>query len=377
MKVFNQAGTNVKTFVIGLIEKKEANWLDRFLLRGLFFASVVFEKIIKLRRRLNNNKVIHRKSPIATVCVGNIVAGGSGKTPTVIKLAQLLSKNYQVAVISKGYLGTKVKKNKVSELKSSDSSIFFGDEPVMIKAKCPLASVFVSKNRNLALDAASEKGCDVALFDDGFQDLSFHADINIVMIKSVEPIRKGHFLPRGYLRDDPDQLQKADYIGLSQALSENSFKFLEKYLESFTSAPKFGIRPHNFIIKGKTELKLEKINKVNVGVFSAIAHPSSFEKNVLELGAKIVSRYHILDHIAFRKRPLEQFIESCKDKGVKYILCTLKDYVKLPKDLQPSLPIFYLDYSTTPSYQKEVFNSLLEDVETVVKDYKIKREISL
>lgn len=376
MTLTQNVGVKVKAFVVDLITKDNTNYLERFLLRFLFFCSCLFKQGI-ICKKIFRVRQTDTQCPIAKVCIGNIVVGGSGKTPAVIALTTLLSKKYKVAVISKGYLGKKVKKNKVHDVKQLDSPHFFGDEAVMIKKKCPDAAVLVSKNRNLALSEATKKNCQVAIFDDGLQDDSLKADINVIMVKSLDPIRKGFFLPRGFLRDDPNSLKKAQYIALFQNKEESSLEESEEYLKQFTSSPKFGFTPSRFSLHGEKAPPLESLSGSNIGVFSAIANPHLFERSLQDLGAQIVESYHLIDHSAFSKALLEKFICRCQSKGADYVICTLKDYVKLPPNFLSSLPILYLDYELEATYQKQVFQNLVKDIDLAIENYNTKQEISL
>lgn len=378
MNKLNWVKVRVQSRIIDLIEKETDSRVDKFFLWGLLWLSFVFKLLISLRRRLYSRRKVNKRYPrMISVCVGNIVAGGSGKTPMVMSLADQLSRFYKVAVISKGYWGDKVNKKEVIDLSITDNPKMFGDEPVMIKKKCPDCHVLVSKSRDKSLQAAYKLGCDVALMDDGFQDLKLRPDFNIIMIKSPESIKKGYFLPRGYLRDDPCTLSQADYIGLSESLTQQKFEEERLYIQKYTRAKIFGLYPQDLKILGTRQLELSELKNKKIGVFSAIAQPKSFETYLKNLGALVMDRYFLIDHSFFDRKILQDFVQSCQTKGVSYIFCTLKDYVKLPQNLKTSLPILYLDYTLGIKYQKQEYEDLLTAINERIRDNKIKREASL
>ncbi len=365
-------GTNIQTYIVHLLKKESYNWLEQIVLSGLWILSLGYKMAVKLRSSFYKTKLLKSyDAPLPTICVGNITAGGSGKTPTVMKLAESLQSKYSVAIVSKGYKGTQVKKDKVHNILTSDPAKGYGDEPVMIKNAHPNLSVLVCKDRHLALNFAKDNGFDVAILDDGFQDLSLKADINFVLFNSLRPLEKKYLLPRGFLREDKSALKRANFIGITAGCE------IEKIdLSSFDCPVVHFKRDHSFL-RGSDTLPLKELLNTRIGAFSAIAHPQAFEKALCDIGTTIVDSLRAADHGCFSSKELMQFSNKAKAKGANYLVCTYKDYIKLPEKKETSLPIYYLEDSLSASSQDVTYPQLIEAIEGKITNYQRNKERSL
>ncbi|MBW6533733.1 MAG: tetraacyldisaccharide 4'-kinase [Mariniphaga sp.] len=150
---------------------------------------------------------------VPVISIGNITVGGTGKTPHVEYLAELLKDKFEVATLSRGY------KRKTKGFKQVDvtSNVFeAGDEPLQIKKKFPEITVTVCENRVEGMEkmlAATEiKSPDVVLLDDAFQHRRIIAGINILLIDYNRPIKEDSLLPAGRLRESASQMRRANII---------------------------------------------------------------------------------------------------------------------------------------------------------------------
>lgn len=366
-------GIKVKTRLTNLLEKDEITWIDWCVLQILLGLSQLYKFGVFLRRKAKQKGLIKAKRfSIPTLCVGNIVAGGSGKTPMILMLCKKLPKSYKVAVISKGYLGKKVRNDSVIEVLENSLPADVGDEPLMIKRSCQEALVLVSKNRSLALNYAEEKGCDIALLDDGAQDFSVETDKLLLLLKNPSIYKKGYFLPRGYLRDSKEVLSEADFFGFYEEEKEALADTLAlRAKDSFFLSPRCG---EAFSEKKQKSYPLQG---QKIGAISAIANPKTFTKALSALGAEVVYEYHLADHATFSKKALKEISTICHGLGAKLIVCTKKDYVKLSDNLQGMLEIAYLNYDLEVSSNRGVFERLVTEMESLAESYKTKRENSL
>lgn len=150
---------------------------------------------------------------IQVISVGNITAGGTGKTPMTEYLVKMLEADYKVAVLSRGY---KRKSKGFRILQESDSALEAGDEPLQIKRKFPRATVAVDKNRvngiRRLLELPEGERPEVVILDDGFQYRGLKPSLNIVLQNYNRPIFKDELLPLGRLRDLPEQIGRADVV---------------------------------------------------------------------------------------------------------------------------------------------------------------------
>lgn len=149
---------------------------------------------------------------IPVICVGNITAGGTGKTPAVEFLVRHLSKRFTVAVLSRGYGRENV--GRYIEVSADDHYSQVGDEPLQIKRKYPAALVVVCADRVAAINRirAEHPEVEMIIMDDGFQHRRVLPWINIVTVDSTRPVSRDSLLPLGTLRDTPDTLHRAHYF---------------------------------------------------------------------------------------------------------------------------------------------------------------------
>ena len=154
------------------------------------------------------------------ISVGNITAGGTGKTPAVSMLAKwAFGEGHRVAILSKGYGGRY--KHKVLEVSDgrhiyADAQVA-GDEPLLLARGVSRSPVVISKKRYLAGMYAHKKfGSDFFILDDGFQHLELKRNLNLALIDASEPFGNAHLLPWGPLREPLSQLERADAFILTR-----------------------------------------------------------------------------------------------------------------------------------------------------------------
>lgn len=238
-----------------------------------------------------------RRVDCTVVSIGNIVAGGTGKTPFVQMMASAFSLR-KIAILTRGY----------GEIP---------DEAMLLKRKLPQAKIYVGKDRaSLAMRAAAE-GAELILLDDGFQYRRLYRDFDIVLIREEDPLGKGHYLPWGYLRDSPKRLKRAD------AVFSNGRDFRHRMVRIL------GVESQEISVEGW-----------KVGLFSGIGNPSSFKKTVDELGVEVVAEWILADHEPANPFLLERFAKRCKALGAKALITTEKDFIKGPRC---SLPIVFIE----------------------------------
>jgi tetraacyldisaccharide 4'-kinase len=183
-------------------------WLSYLLLPF----SWIYGAVVMLRTYLYSSKIYTRsKFDFPIICVGNITAGGTGKTPHIEYLIQLLQPNYQLAVLSRGY-----KRKTTGYLFSSAISTpnDIGDEPYQIKQKYPEVALAVGENRVLSVPAllSDASQTQAILMDDGFQHLSIEAGYNIVLCDYNRPYYNDFLLPAGLLREPISGANRAQII---------------------------------------------------------------------------------------------------------------------------------------------------------------------
>jgi len=188
----------------------------------LYPFSILYGFVIYVRNRLYDLNILKSKEfDIPVISIGNITVGGTGKTPHVEYLVELLKNRFEVATLSRGYK-RKSKGFRWVEANSLVNEV--GDEPIQIKHKHPEAKVVVCENRvtgvEKLLDEANTTQPDVVILDDAFQHRRITPGINILLIDYNRPIKEDLLLPVGRLREGINQMRRANIIIFSKCPDE-------------------------------------------------------------------------------------------------------------------------------------------------------------
>lgn len=335
----------LKSYVLDIMEGRRPG---RPLLRAL---SYLYRVGVALRNEAYDLGLFKAHDVgIPVVSIGNIIAGGTGKTPFVKFLAEELSKKFKLAIVSRGYRSKIEQTSSVLQVTPEMDASSCGDEPYWLARDLPEVQVWVGKNRVNSAKSAKAKGAEMVLMDDGMQHRRLKRDIEIVLVDGEDPFGKGFFLPRGLLRDSPARLKKTDCVVVIGPIS----KMVEQELHYFTQAPiVFAERVTNVSLKGK-----------KVAVFCAIGKPQKFLQSVREAGGEIVASFFKPDHDPFYPEELQKFAEECL---ADMLVCTEKDQVKLPKDFKCCHPIVPLTSHLKISGNETAWQELLNNIQSRVK----------
>jgi tetraacyldisaccharide 4'-kinase len=304
----------LETFILDIMEGRRRG---KPVLRAL---SYLYKSGVRLRNEAYDRGIFEaHNAGIPVISVGNIVAGGTGKTPLVRLLAEELSKKFSVAILSRGYLSQAEKTGQILLVTPETPVSYCGDEPYWLAKKLPNVQVWVGSNRVESARLAKENGAEVLLMDDGMQHRQLKRDFEIIVVNGNDPFGKGFFLPRGRLRDFPESLSKADCIIVMDPSPE-----IETRLRHFTKAP---------LIFAQTKPGISLEGK-KVALFCAIGHPERFLKSVRNAGGEVIASFLKPDHEPFQTEELQKFAAQ---SSADILVCTEKDQVKLPADC--SLPI--------------------------------------
>jgi len=304
------------------------------LLSGL---SVLYGAAIYIRRIFFGLHIFKQKKiSCLVVSVGNITLGGTGKTPTVIQIAELLSRNERrVAVVSRGY----GRKDEAEILVVSDGRSVLadtqtgGDEPVLMASKLPGIPVVVGKKRyQTALLAIQRFRPDVVVLDDGFQHIRLKRDLDIVLVDAGNPLGNGKLFPAGILREPLRALNRAHAVLITKIDSTADVKALKATIQRNTQARIFTSHqlPVDLIDYRSNDIKpLSALRGSKVLALSGIARPDSFIKLLASLGADIVDACAYPDHFDYKKKDLASIFQKAADDKVSMIVTTEKDAIRL------------------------------------------------
>lgn len=199
------------------MKKLEYYWYHPGIITILLLPlSYLYCLLVALRRlcyRLSLFKQHTFKVPI--IVVGNISVGGTGKTPLVICLIELLREcGYKPGVVSRGYGGTAAAegKNKPITVTKDSDPVQVGDEPVLIAQRCHCPIIISSSRTNAVQSLLDQTDCDVIISDDGLQHYALKRDVEVAVVDSVRGFGNGLCLPAGPLRERPSRLKSVDMI---------------------------------------------------------------------------------------------------------------------------------------------------------------------
>jgi tetraacyldisaccharide 4'-kinase len=325
----------------------------------LFLLSKVYGFIIDLRRAFYKIGLLRkRKIDAYVISVGNIVVGGTGKTPTVIYLSKLLQKNgFKVCVLSRGYKGKNTAKYHVvsdgEQVLSNPQTA--GDEPYLMAKKLSGIPVVIGKNRCIAGKYAVQRfKPDVCILDDGFQHFKLKRDLDIVTFDGNIGFGNGNLLPNGILREHVSALERADIVLINKGTKKSS-----DIISAMTKYKKYNSRYHVFFcrydadglsgwIGGKEEISF--ISGKKVFAFSALANADYFYETITRFGGDICGRLEYKDHHYYNIDDYFKIVKSAYDSNADFVLTTQKDIVKFNKEWSntSSIKIFSLDVSLKP-----------------------------
>jgi tetraacyldisaccharide 4'-kinase len=353
-------------FAIEVILDRRRGVRAALLRFGLWILSGLFRRLVALRLWLYQTRIFKARSPgVVVISIGNLTVGGTGKTPVVEKLARtLLDGGRRVAILSRGYkakkpplfrrlqrkwLGMERRKTRIVHdgQRLLLDSRFAGDEPFMLAKSLGNAVVLVDKDRvRAALEAVRFFECDTLLLDDGMQYLPLHRRIEICLVDRQAPFGNEHLLPRGTLREPPENLGRAQYIFVTKSEAEPDSELVSRIRHYNPQAGiiecTHGARYLQNLYTGE-KLPLEWLNERHIGVLSGIARPESFEEKLTRLGAHLHLVRRFADHHRFSEGELSDFLARCAKRDLAAALTTEKDSVRFPhRALRTDIPVLFL-----------------------------------
>ena len=328
--------------------------------------------ITKIRNQLFDKGIFKSSEfDLPIINVGNLAVGGSGKTPHVEYLINLLKHEFKVATLSRGY-GRNTRGFR--EVNINDKASESGDEPLQIKKHFPDINVFVGEKRVEAVSQLlfKQPDIDVILLDDAYQHRAIKAGLNILLTDFSKIFTDDKIMPAGRLREHPQGANRADLVIVTKCSLDLDYNIqisIHNKISKFTNAPVLfsGIKYHHEIIPLFTN-RININTKMNIVLVSGIAKSLGFEDYVKEtFQPNNFEHFNFRDHYHFKANDLTRIEEKFNTfADPKIILCTDKDAVRLMEVAKGSefekLPVYRLPIEVDfLGNDKKIFDKKITD----------------
>ncbi len=347
------------------------------VLKGL---SVVFAAVVSIRGLFYRIGLL-RRYPLGTqvISIGNVTAGGTGKTPVTELFARTLAaKGRKVAILSRGYrrkeaplwkrllTGVVTPPLVVSDgrriLLDSETG---GDEPYMLASNLPGVAVVVDRNRVKAGRYAVKRlGCDTLILDDGFQYQKLRHSVEVVLVDSTNPIGNGNMLPRGILREPARHLKRADIVFLTKCRGDvSAARALVRRYNAKAAIVECNHAPK--VLKdvwSRESFPLDFLQGKTLCTLSGIASPKGFENSLRHMGAKVVWCERYADHHRYQPAEILYALNRTADMGADALVTTEKDAVRFPRFETTPVKCLYLRIAIEILSGAEHFDAMINRI---------------
>lgn len=352
----------IQAYLYQLVHGEKPGPVGMLILMFLRASSWIYGAGLTFKLNLYRWGLLKRhKLPCKVISLGNVTVGGTGKTPTAQRLAAIIrDMGYRVVILNRGY---RAKWRGTVGLVSDGERTFMtaseaGDEAFLLAKNLPGVPVVIGRNRALTGEyAVRQLGAQVVILDDGYQHWQLMRDFDIVLIDTLNVFGNSFLLPRGTLREPLEHLDRAHACLLTKVdqSSDDTRDVIRSTVRRYN--PQAAIiesihQPRHFIeiqewYKGRhhQKLSLQQVAGQRVMALSAIGNPSSFEQTIADIGAFVAASKRYADHHDYTMAEMQQVMQEAVSAGVKAIITTEKDAVKIPAEFIHSerpLPVYIL-----------------------------------
>ena len=315
--------------------------------------SLLYGAAVRARLALYSRGLLARDDVGApVVSVGNLTAGGTGKTPLVAWVARALAADgRRVCVLSRGH----GRRDVSSRVVVSDGARVMagveegGDEPVMLAEELLGAAAVVCQADRAAAArwAREELGSEVFVLDDGFQHLRLARALDIVTVDGTAPWGGGRLLPRGRLREPASGLGRAGCVVITRSDMADDLEGLRAEVSVLTGgraavfASRVRVKGLRVLGGGDEVIDSDAVPR-SVAALCAVGNPAAFFEQVRRAGLDLVLARAFPDHHKYTQGELDEVSREAEAVGARAVLTTAKDAVKL-RELSPPLPFYVVE----------------------------------
>ena len=265
----------------------------------LYPISIIYFFLLTIIKKFKKNQNFE----IPIVCVGNIYLGGTGKTPLVYEIYNILNSIGKNPAIIKKYYN------------------YLEDEISLLKSK---SIVFSEKNRSLAIKKLIENKYDTAIMDDGFQDFSIQKNFSILCFNEKQWIGNGLLIPAGPLRENLNSLSRANCIFINGKKNTNIEKQINK------------IKENNIFYTKYVPKNISNFSNKKIVAFAGIGNPINFFELIKNNNLNLIDYKSFPDHYNFTEKDLNDLILKAKNNDA-ILLTTEKDYFRINNSFKNSI----------------------------------------
>lgn len=341
---------------------------EHLLRSGLNLLSVPYSAITWTRGMMYDHRIlpVHRLS-CPVICIGNITTGGTGKTPIVRYMAELLrDEGRTVAILSRGY---KRPDGKGPLLVRDQEAIraswrTAGDEPLLLAQNLSGVVLLVGSNRwETGQIAIKDYQADIIVLDDGFSHRQLFRDLDFVLLDVTNPFGYGKMLPSGLLREPVSAIERAEAVILTRTRPGETYPELEHTLLKYhIHKPIFRFISHLGPIRdARTNESIPFSRLPNpLLAFSGIGNPVGFNNTLTDLALTPVQTLSYPDHYTYQPADWAELNRLAKKYGAKGLFTTEKDVIKLKDYISDSdLPLMYPELRMEPE-DKAAFSQFIQ-----------------
>lgn len=323
--------------------------------------SLVYGFVVRMRNLFFDWSILRSHSAtVPVISVGNITAGGTGKTPLVIWLCNYLNnKGIRNGILTRGY---KTQPGQIS------------DEPALLAKQCPNSTVIVNSNRVAgAQKAQNAHHAQALVMDDGFQHRRLLRDLDIVVVDASCPFGYGRVLPAGLLREYIQGLSRASAIVITRADQvgvEELNRLHQKIIEYAGDIPTATtVHRHTYAICHPNQrISLDKLQEEKIFAFCGIGNPTAFFDSLEKSHLAVCGTKTFDDHHIYTPEDIEQIYQEAETFGATMILCTQKDWSKSAllgsrEGIVFACLAMELDFLEGADKIKTLIDNLFEDIE--------------